>query len=154
MQHLFVRNVDIQLQTVVAAVFCEYEQGVYCSFSSDQPHYNILKTLCSVQKFCRYEPAHSSLSFYRCFDMDLDSNTNINSTVWVCVCSGEADLEQVKLSSRCSRADEEVFGEQETLALSFLPQRERAQADLTEHAPLAAGRQLDQRAWTWSRSEE
>lgn len=74
--------------------------------------------------------------------------------VCVCVCSGEADLEQVKLSSRRSRADEEVFGEQETLALSFLPQRERAQADLTEHAPLAAGRQLDQRAWTWSRSEE
>ena len=86
--------------------------------------------------------------------------TNINSTVCVCVCvcvcpcSGEADLEQVKLPSRCSRADEEVFGEQETLALSFLPQRERAQPDLTEHAPLAAGRQLDQRAWTWSRSEE
>lgn len=74
--------------------------------------------------------------------------------VCVCVCSGEADLEQVKLSSRRSRADEEVFGEQETLALSFLPQCERAQADLTEHAPLAAGRQLDQRAWTWSRSEE
>lgn len=40
-----------------------------------------------MQKFCRYEPAHSSLSFYRCFDMDLDSNTNINSTVCVCVCA-------------------------------------------------------------------
>lgn len=35
----------------------------------------------------RYEPAHSSLSFYRCSDMDLDSNTNINSTVCVCVCA-------------------------------------------------------------------
>lgn len=26
-------NIDIQLQTVVAAVFSEFEQGVYCCFS-------------------------------------------------------------------------------------------------------------------------
>lgn len=61
----------------------------------------------------------------------------------------EADLQQVKLSSRCSCTDEEVLGEEETLALSFLPQREGAQADFTEHPPLAAGRQLDERACSW-----
>lgn len=58
-----------------------------------------------------------------------------------------ADLEQVKLASRCSSADEEVFGEEKTLPLPFLPEREGAQADLAENASLAAGRQLDQRAW-------
>lgn len=63
------------------------------------------------------------------------------------LCSGEADLEQVELPSRGSRTDEEVLGKQETLSLSLLPQREGAQADLTEHAPLAAGRQLDEGAW-------
>lgn len=68
--------------------------------------------------------------------------------------TGEADLEQVKLSSRCSSADEEVFGKQEALSLSFLPQREGAQADLTEHPPLTAGRQLDEGAWPWSHSQE
>ncbi len=52
----------------------------------------------------------------------------------------------MKLSSRCSGTDEEVFGEQETLSLALLPQGEGAQADLTEDASLAAGRQLDERA--------
>lgn len=64
------------------------------------------------------------------------------------------DLEQVKLSSRCSGTDEEVFGKQKTLSLSFLPQCEGAQADLTEHASLTAGRQLDERAWPQSHSQE
>lgn len=65
---------------------------------------------------------------------------------WLCA----ADLEQVKLPSRCSCADEEVLGEQETLPLSLFPQREGAQADLAQHAPLAAGRQLDEGAWARS----
>lgn len=38
------------------------------------------------------------------------------------LCTHVADLEQVKLSSRCSGTDEEVFGKQKTLSLSFLPQ--------------------------------
>lgn len=55
-----------------------------------------------------------------------------------------ANLEQVELPSRCSGADEEVFGKQETLSLSLFPQRQGAQADLAEDAALAAGRQLDE----------
>lgn len=63
------------------------------------------------------------------------------------------NLQQVQLPSRCPRADEEVLGEQETLALAFLPQGQRAQPDLAEHPPLAAGRQLDQGAWRTARME-
>lgn len=53
----------------------------------------------------------------------------------------------MELPSRCSGADEEVFGKQETLSLALFPQRQGAQADLAEHAALAAGRQLDEGTW-------
>lgn len=59
----------------------------------------------------------------------------------------------MKLSSRRAGADEEVLGEQEALSLPLLPQREGAQADLTEHAALAAGRQLDERACPWTEGQ-
>lgn len=55
----------------------------------------------------------------------------------------------MKLSSRSSSANEQVFGKQEALSLSFLPQWERSQTDFTEHASLTAGWQLDERAWEW-----
>lgn len=53
----------------------------------------------------------------------------------------------MKLAPRCSSTDEEVFGKEKTLPLPLFPEREGAQADLAENATLAAGRQLDQRAW-------
>lgn len=55
-------------------------------------------------------------------------------------------LEQMQLSTGTSRADQEVLGEQEALPLAFLLQRQRAQADFAELAPLH-GRNLNKRTW-------
>ena len=63
------------------------------------------------------------------------------------IMSQAADLEQVEFPPRRAGAYEEVFGEQEALPLPFLPEGQRAQPHLAEHSPLAARRQLDQRAW-------
>ena len=52
----------------------------------------------------------------------------------------------MQLAPGAARADEEVFGEQEALALALLLQGERAQSHLAQLASLYR-RQLDQRTW-------
>lgn len=52
-------------------------------------------------------------------------------------------LEEVKFPPGAAGADQEVFGEEETLALSFLLQGQRAQSHLAELPPLHR-RQLDE----------
>lgn len=51
----------------------------------------------------------------------------------------------MKFSPRAAGANQEVFGEEETLALPFLLQRQRAQSDLAELPPLHR-RQLNEGA--------
>lgn len=52
----------------------------------------------------------------------------------------------MQLAAGSAGADQEVFGEEETLALAFFAQRQCAQAHFAQFA-LFHWRQLDQRAW-------
>lgn len=56
-----------------------------------------------------------------------------------------AHLEEVKFPPGAAGANQEVFGKEETLALSFLLQRQGTQSDLAELSTLHR-RQLDERA--------
>lgn len=53
-------------------------------------------------------------------------------------------LSDVKFSSRASGTDDEMFGEEETLSLAFLLQRQRTQS-ASRYLPLFAHWHLDQR---------
>lgn len=53
-------------------------------------------------------------------------------------------LSDVKFSSRASGADDEMFGEEETLSLAFLLQRQRAQS-ASRDLPFLTHWHLDQR---------